>query len=282
MSTPPGPMRRLLAEVRRRHGIARVADLRDAGVGRRAMDDAVAMRLAIRPRRGWLALPQCDPVLVAAARDGVILTCLSAARLQGLWTRDVSADHVAAPSHAGHVRREAARIHWCQPLVPRAPGSLVDPIENVLAIVAECQPFEEARAIWESALHHRKVEIGAMRAFPLKPAVRRLADLVTPFADEGTESTFLQRISWMPIRIVPQVVLLGRRVDFLLGERLIVQIDGGHHVGRKRADDIAHDAQLRLHGYHVIRISYGQIFDEWPMVQDLILRSIAQGLHLAR
>lgn len=34
-------------------------------------------------------------------------------------------------------------------------------------------------------------------------------------------------------------------------------------------------------GYHVVRISYHQMMHEWPLVQDLIMRAVAQGLHLA-
>ena len=34
-------------------------------------------------------------------------------------------------------------------------------------------------------------------------------------------------------------------------------------------------------GYHVIRISYQQLMYDWPMAQDLIMRAVAQSLHLA-
>lgn len=74
----------------------------------------------------------------------------------------------------------------------------------------------------------------------------------------------------------------GHRVDFLIGDRLVFQIDGAHHVGAQHEADIAHDARLMLLGYHVIRIGYAQLIDHWPSVQDLIMRAIAQGLHRAR
>ncbi|MFT4158182.1 MAG: DUF559 domain-containing protein [Microbacterium sp.] len=66
-----------------------------------------------------------------------------------------------------------------------------------------------------------------------------------------------------------------------MGNRLVVQIDGAHHVGAQRDSDNAHDALLRLHGYHVIRISYHQLMERWPEVQSLILAAVAQRLHLA-
>jgi hypothetical protein len=34
-----------------------------------------------------------------------------------------------------------------------------------------------------------------------------------------------------------------------------------------------------LLGFHVIRVSYAQVVDEWPTVQDAIMRAVAQGVH---
>ena len=67
----------------------------------------------------------------------------------------------------------------------------------------------------------------------------------------------------------------------LSGERLVLQIDGATHVGPQREEDIRHDAALMLLGFHVIRVGYRDVVDGWPAVQDLIMRAVAQGLHLA-
>jgi very-short-patch-repair endonuclease len=85
----------------------------------------------------------------------------------------------------------------------------------------------------------------------------------------------------MRLRILPQAWLLGRPVDFLIGERLVLQIDGGHHVGRQRTSDIEHDAKLMLAGFHVIRVGYDQVVNDWPSVQAMIMGAVARGLHLA-
>ena len=65
-------------------------------------------------------------------------------------------------------------------------------------------------------------------------------------------------------------------------DRLVLQIDGAHHTGAQRDEDIAHDATLTLMGYHVIRVSYRHVVDDWASVQDTIMRAVAQGLHRAR
>lgn len=254
---------------------------------------AVAGGELIRVRRSWLAVPDADPYLVAAARAGVVLTCVTQAERLGLWTLHTGQPHVAAPAHSGGVRLDAdpagsagpggptAVVHWSTPLIARAPGALVDPIENVLAAVARCQPFEVALAVWESALRRNEVDRLILSNLPLSSAARDILERACPFSDSGLESFVVPRLRWMRLRIVPQVWLHGHRVDFLLGERLVLQIDGGHHVGAQRERDIAHAAQLMLRGFHVIRVGYRQVVDDWPSVQDLIMRAVAQGLHRA-
>ncbi|WP_221584863.1 endonuclease domain-containing protein [Microbacterium sp. G2-8] len=264
-------------------GVARITDLRTRGHGRRAVEGAVARGELTRPRRGWVALPTADPMLVHASRSGVVLSCITQATRLGLWVTRHEAVHVAADPRSGGVRLDRARshVHWARPVVERVPGSLEDPVQNVLALTADCLPREDAVATWESAFHQEITSRAAMLALPLKRAAREVAERATPFSDAGTESIFIQRLSWLKVRIVQQVWLHGHRVDALVGDRLVVQVDGGHHVGAQRDSDIAHDAKLKLAGYHVIRVSYRQLMHDWPAVQQLILEAIAQGLHLA-
>jgi very-short-patch-repair endonuclease len=274
--------RDVVALVRNAGGIVRSADLVRRGVPKRAIADAVAGGALIRTRRFWVATPDVDPMLFAAARSGVVLTCVTEAERQGLWVLERRITHVGAPSHAGCIEELDAVIHWDAPLIARHPAQLVDPIENVLAIVARCQPFEAALAIWESALRKGLADRAELERFDLSARARELLATASPFSDSGLETFVPPRLRWLRVRIIPQAWLLDRPVDFLIGDRLVLQIDGGHHVGAQREADIAHDARLMLQGYHVIRVGYRQVVSDWPTVQDLIARAVAQGLHTAR
>jgi very-short-patch-repair endonuclease len=270
--------------MRHEGGVVRVAHARDAGFSVRTLSRLVADGVALRPRGGWLALRGADPLLISAARAGVVLTCMTQAARLGLWTSsDDPRDHVGAAPHATAVAidRSRAIVHWNVPWIARAPARLVDPVENVLQLVAFCQPFEAAFAVWESALRKGLVTREALLRYPLSGQAVRLVAEVTPFSDSGLESFVLVRLRWLPVPVVPQVVIAGRPVDFLIGDRLVLQIDGGHHVGVQRDADIAHDAYLLSLGYHVIRVSYVQVTQRWSTVHELILRAIAQGLHEA-
>ncbi len=279
----------LTEAIRSKGGIVRTLTLRDAGWSSRSLSQARASGAVIRPRNGWLALPDADPELVQASAAGVVLTCVTQARRAGLWVLREDRPHVAADGHSGRVRisrdprtnESLARIHWAKPLVAREPDALVDPVENVLATVATCLPFEEALIIWESALRKRLVHLPAVRRMPLPQRARRVADAASPFSDSGLETLVPVRLRWMGVRIIAQAWIAGHRVDFLIGERLVLQIDGATHVGPQREEDIRHDAALMLLGFHVIRVGYRDVVDGWPAVQDLIMRAVAEGLHLA-
>lgn len=262
--------------------VVRVSALRAAGVPRRAIERAVSAQVLIRPRNGWVALPEADPLLVAAARAGVVLSCVTQARRLGLWVLDEGAVHVAAAAHRhiGEVK-DGTRVHWARPLVPRHPDALTDPIENVLALVARCRPYEHARAVWESALRQGLVTRESLRRMPLPPLARSLLEECSLSSDSGLETFIPLRLRFLRLPIRQQVWLAGHPVDFLIGDRLVLQIDGGHHVGSQRRSDIAHDARLTLLGYHVIRIDYVQIMTRWVDVHDVIVRAVAQGLHRA-
>lgn len=259
----------------------RVSALRDAGVSRRTIESALADGRLVRVRNGWVATPDADPMLVATARAGVVLGCVTQARRVGLWVLDEDAPHVVAPRHSGHAAFEGARLHWSAPVVPRHPDALEDPIENVLSVVAQCQPFEVALAVMESALRQQKVDRGALERLALPAVARRVLQAADPFADSGLETLVVPRLRWLRLPLRRQTWIAGHRVDLLIGDRLVLQIDGAHHVGAQRDRDNAHDAALRLLGYTVIRVGYHQVVDGWHEVQELIQRAVAQGLHRA-
>ncbi|MFT3799219.1 endonuclease domain-containing protein [Microbacterium sp.] len=281
-----------LAEaVRSQGGVVRVRALRRRGWSERAINRAVTSGAVSRPRNGWLAAPGADPLLVASARDGVVLSCVTQAQRLGLWVLESPPrPHVAAkptsggvcvPRH-GDTGQPMALVHWAKPVVPRDPDALVDTIENVLALTAVCLPQEEALVVWESALDRRLITLPELRRLPLRGRARELAESASPFSGSGLETLVPPRLAWLGLRIIQQAWILGHRVDFLIGDRLILQIDGGSHVGAQRTSDIEHDAELMLHGYYVIRVGYDQVVNRWPEVQALIMRAVAQGLHLAR
>lgn len=264
----------------KRGGVIRSSELIARGMTRYRIQQEVVAGALIRFKKGWLATPTADPQVVAAAASGLTLSCVTQAARLGLWVRQVpEGQHFGVPRPGSERRPPGSVLHYHAPIVPRDRFALVDSIENVLMLIAQCEPFEDAVASWDSALNKRLVDRAALELLPLPAASKRVLEATDPFADSGLESYFRVRLKWMRLPIVSQAWLVGRRVDFLIGSRLVVQIDGGHHTGPQRTIDLEHDAQLRLRGFTVIRVSYSQIMHAWPETQALIMRAVAVGLH---
>ncbi|WEG10319.1 DUF559 domain-containing protein [Microbacterium horticulturae] len=268
--------------VRRGGGVVRGQTLVRAGLSKHDITAAVGSGALVRERRVWIATPDAEIDLRMAARAGVVLSCVTAAKRLGLWVMDAATAHVACGPHAGMVAVSGAVVlHRFTPLVARDPDGLTDPLVNVLQAVALCQPYEAALAVWDSAMNKQLVDKKKLERLPFRGMARNLLDAVVPFHDSGLETFVYPRLKWLKVPIRPQVWLYGHRVDFLIGDRLVFQIDGGHHVDAQRASDIAHDAELMLRGYFVIRVGYDEVVNHWEDVQERILAAIAQGLHLA-
>lgn len=275
------PNQVILQEARAAGSVLPVRVLIAAGVSRHAISAAIESGSLLRVRKGWVALPNADPMLIQAARRAVVLSCVTQARRLELWTQNDGSTHVAAHLGAGSKDTGGAIVHWGRPVIARQPGQLVDPIENVLTLIADCQPFEHALAAWEAALQKGMISRAAMARLKLRPRARTVLAAMAPFSDSGLETIVRTRLRKFAVAVAVQIWIEGHHVDFLIGDRLVLQVDGKHHVGKQRDEDIEHDRALMLLGYHVIRVSYVQIVEQWPQVQDQILRAMAQGLHLA-
>ncbi|WP_336630966.1 MULTISPECIES: endonuclease domain-containing protein [unclassified Microbacterium] len=173
--------------------------------------------------------------------------------------------------------------HWTRPVGPLG-RSLVATIEDALAHVAVCQPPAVALVLWEAAARAEHLAPGALRAirWPSRAAADLAAE-VTGLADSGLEVLVCRPLRRLCVRVRQQAVVAGKRVDVLVGEWLVVQIDGwAHHSSSaQRSKDIAHDAELRLRGYTVLRFSYAQVVHDAVGVERTIRRALAAGLHAA-
>lgn len=264
-------------------GIARVSTLQANHTSRHDVGLALGLGLLERVRRGWIAEPGADRMRMDAAHHGAVLTCVTQANRLGVWVHEaIPGVHWGASPRSAGGKPENVHVHWAKPLVPRHPDVLEDPIENVLALVADCAPHEQALATWESALNKNLVKREALERLSLKRVARDLLLEAIPFADSGLETYLRTRLGWLGVPLRFQIWIAGHRTDLLIGDRLILQVDGATHTGSQRSEDIRHDAELRLMGYHVIRVGYSQVMTEWHIVQDLIMRAVAQGIHLAQ
>lgn len=265
-------------------GIAHSAQALRAGFTRHSIRQGVAGGACSRIRRDWLALPSAPADLCAAAALGGRVACLSVARRLELWHLSDGMNHVSVPRNAVVPAVTGVRVHWSGGPVAVGRFALVEPLENALVHIAECQPFENALVVWDSALNKKLVTERSLARLPLRSTAARAVRAVSNgLADSGLETLPVSRLAASGIRLHQQVVIDGHRVDGLIGQRLVVQTDGFsfHSTAEQRRADIAQDRRFALLGYTVLRYDYRQIMFEWPRVEAEIVRAMAQGLHLA-
>lgn len=181
-------------------------------------------------------------------------------------------------------RPENTHLHWRRAIAPGPALGLMDSPETALHNIADCLPRESALVVWESAIRIEGLSVDALRRVRWTSiAARECAQTVNGLSDSGLETLVVVRLTPWGLRIRQQIVIAGHRVDVLLGERLVVQIDGfAHHsAAAQRGRDVAHDAELRLRGFTVLRFTYAQVVHDWPAVERTIARALATGAHRA-
>lgn len=268
-------------------GIAHRSAVLAAGFPVRLMREAVAGGGLRMVRRAWCISAGAPDDLVAAASAGGRLTCVSLARRRGWWVPEGIPSpyhvHLLPTSSSSGLADTDLTVHWTRPLCPIAPADLQSGIEDALGHIALCLPREDALVVWESAARAEGLASEALRAVPWTSiSARGLAAAVTGLSDSGLETLVFAPLRERGVPVVQQAKIAGRLVDGLVGDCLVVQIDGFafHASSAQRSADVAHDAELRLRGYTVLRFTYRQIVHERAAVQRTLQRALAQRLHV--
>jgi len=289
--------------IRRNGGAVPARELDAAGFRREELSAAVAEGSVIRVRQRWFAVPDAPADVVRAARVGGAATAASVARIHGLW--DGGLDEML------HVRvhRSASRLKSPTP-VPAAsssssgPSAIApldaigdrvcvhyrseppirsgrDPLAVALAEMLHCTGAVDAIATIDSALARGEVGLDEIRAFA-GSSRGRILDRCADGSESGIETRVRLLLRARNIRHRSQVSIARvGRVDLLVGDRLVIEVDGArHHSGPEQFEnDRRRDFELAMRGYFVLRLSYSMVVDEWEVTSRGILALVARGEH---
>lgn len=280
-----------LTSISERGGLAATHELAGDGISRAQLAAFVRAGRVVRVRQGWYCRPGLHPELMGATRVGGLLTCRSALDLAGFWVVDDGRLHVAVEPNDCRLRspRNAARrlqpsepvvVHWRSGVTSASASRLsVDPVRALIHLT-ECVDGELLTAAADSVLCNRPALASELRHKSIDlPQSAQLALLnADGICESGIETLFWLRMRHLEPR--RQVAIAGvGRVDFLLGERLIVEVDGAaFHAGHAEFEaDRRRDALLSARGYRVLRFSYHQVLERWPEVHVAVWAAILRG-----
>lgn len=290
------------AELTMRHGgVLRASGLRSTGLTEAEIRDAVRLGGLIRIRRGWYGVPPVDPQVVRAVRVGGSLTAGSVAAGRGLWLLHDPRLHVRVPSTAARLRspddaatrldREAHAVcvHYRDTSHDTSRDTGLgdrlgeDGLSRSIAEMFRCVGTVPAMIALESALNRGILPMQALESIrKLAPDwVRYELAHVSPLGDSGLETIARLLFHRVRVPVRAQVLIEGvRHVDLLVGERLIVELDGrAFHSDEDFERDRKQDLELTTRGYLVVRLSYRMLTDEWDDTHRRLLELVQRGLH---
>lgn len=262
------------------------AALRAAGRSRAWVRSALSHGSLVRVRRGVYASSDACAAAVAAAAHGGAPACVFAARHLGIWVLDDDpAPHVwmNADGHPAHPDGCGCVEHWDE--APVAARFAMPSVPRILRQILGCCGIEAFFVALESALRRRLITragIGWLRAHT-NDAAREAITLARSDADSGLESLLRWRLRMRGLRIRSQVRIVGvGTVDFLIGDRLIVEIDGrlGHDGESERHKDLVRDANAAAWDYVTLRFDYAMVMHDWELVEGAILAQVAARRHV--
>lgn len=266
-------------------GVLSRSQLLSAGCTDAQVRRAVAAGTIRRLRAGWYAAPTAEPAVARAVTAGGVASCITALALLGVWVPRDGRPHMRR-SRRLRKRRRIEGIAVCDlpqgRTLPTPTAS--DAVLVALAAAAGCLTQDELTVVIDSALHLRlttRHELDELwSSAPVR--VRRALAAADGIAESGTETFVRVRLCRRGVRLRPQVWIGDRRVDFLIGRRLIIEVDSKEwHLDAEAYErDRERDRQLAALGYHVIRLTYRQVMDDWASVELDLLAIMRRGEHL--
>lgn len=287
MARDPAAMRVLHDLAAERGGLIPTFRLRKYGFTPRRIAALRHSGQLIRVRQGWFVLPGTPQAVIEAVRVGGQLTCHHALRDKGVWVFDDPVLHVAVNRDATQLRsaHDPSRrlesgdsdvtVHWRRSST--ATTRALATASDALTDYERCASDEQLAVAVDSALH-----LGLVG--PDHPVAARLASRgIDGLCESGIETIFWLRMRRHRIPISRQASFPGvGRVDFLIGERLVIEVDGKafHDLESSFESDRRRDAHLSTQGFRVLRFSYHQILEDWPLVEAAVLAAVFRGDHL--
>ena len=281
-------MQRLEQYLSRRTGAVQSSELQRAGFTHDQIAYAVAQQRIRRIRNGWFASKHCDEMVVQAARIGGILCGLSAAKFHGLWVPPFRGLHVSVPANSPRLRSpqhasqslkeflqqhpDTVTVHW--DLNIQNLSYAAEPVPQAVSRIVRDGDLKTAFTVLESAQHQRKMGSKEFRNImqQMNPVQLAMLENASAASESGIESLMKIALIQAKIPFTQQVVIeqIGR-VDFLLANHLVVEVDGSefHH---NQYRDRKRDQILLLLGYRVMRFVYAQVMYEIEQsIQSIML-----------
>lgn len=232
---------------------------------------------------GWLAAESVPDWQRSVLARGLRPTCVSAAKLHGLWTPLYEGVHVFRRRGSEAVLGPGMLRHLPEPRAWPDDEPLA-PLATTLRHAVSCVGVADAAILFESAWNLKLLDMAEIASIllTLPKRYRRPLMRLRSTAESGTET----RVRWwfeargIAVRSQVRVPVVGR-VDLLVGQGWVIECDSrAHHTGTERyAEDRRRDLELRRLGYLVTRLTWDQVFLAGASTRTALWEILQRGEH---
>lgn len=239
-------------------GVVRTSTLRQHGYSQQEIRKAVEDETLVRVREGWYAAQGADQRVVQAVSHGGILGCASAIAFHGGWSLKDGRTHTYCAQRGRQNRspkktpgrKSGSKNQKCcpSPKYRRTYQTGVLPLADALVQSAFClQPYDFL--VVAESLSYRELMSAEEVQATMAGINHRITSMMYKMdvSESGTETLVRLRLRRHGVTLIPQVTIpdVGR-VDFLVGKRLIIEVDSVDHHGSGEAfeQDRARDQDL--------------------------------------
>ena len=233
-------------------------------------------------RKGWIRVGNAPADQVLAVKRGGVLSCVSALKRHGVWVPEGIDLHVRGNQWATRNRKGPFCRRFGR---PEPEYGAMDDVPTALTYAARCLDAEGFVVVCDSILHLRLMTFDEIEyLFRAAPGcLQRLLSMLDARAESGPESMIRFRLRNKHVKLDIQVQIDGvGRVDILVGEWLIIEIDGYEYHGGKPmfTRDRIRFADAHLRGYTPLAFSYEQVVFDRAATNRRIMTAIRNGAHL--
>jgi len=247
--------------------------LLENGWTRHAISSAIAAGSLRRLSRGWYDLGGCTADELTAAAVGGRVGCLTGLRDHGVWVPPTTHPHLIVARWSGAARTGAQHELPRDGAWPR--HAMTYDVVECLRQVLRHHDVETGLIVSESACQLGIVSEQTIATLISECPPRRAAQYARfdPRSESGTETRVRLHLQRAGYRVRPQASIAGvGRVDLLVGESLVIECDSrAHHTGEEHyRSDRARDLRAVALGYQVVRLTWEQVFLDWPGTCELL------------
>ena len=265
-------------------GVYSRTELADRGIGDSLLRTRVRSGQLTSVRHGWYATEGADRAVVEAVRRGGALSCISILRRSGVW---VPEEYGGVHARASRHRRDASSRRFCRGGgAPWPVTTAIDTPLDALSCAAQCVSDEGWIILCDSAMNQRgwSVERLVSEMRPISRRARELMEKCDGRSQSGTETAVRLRLRALGfhVQVQPLVPTVGQ-VDLRIGKLLIECDSREHHTGADTYQKDRHrDRNALLRGDLTLRLTYQDVFHDWPTTESYLVSLMRTRRHRDR